>query len=137
MAPVAYQAYRKSQAASSSQAELVVLLYRGAVRFAAKARLHLQNGDLEGTHNALLKAQDVVVELMRGLGPAGLVNEQLYALHGYVHHVLCQANLRKDAALIDEALGHLRDLLATWEQVALPSQRGAQLGAVVSIDRRC
>ena len=138
MAPAAYQAYRTSQASSSSQAELVVLLYRGAVRFAAKARIHLQNGEIENAHNALLKAQDVVVELMRGLRPTpGQVTHDLYVLHEYVHQTLCAANLRKDAALVDEALGHLRDLLATWEELALPNQRQAQVGAVVSIDRRC
>jgi flagellar protein FliS len=138
MAPVAYQAYRKSQASTSSQAELIVLLYRGAVRFAAKARIQLQNGEIEGAHTALLRAQDVVAELMRGLRPdPGSVNEQLYALHGYLHHLLCEANLRKDPDLVDEALAHLRDLLATWERVALPCQHAARPGTVVAIDRRC
>jgi len=138
MAPAAYQAYRTSQASSSSQAELVVLLYRGAVRFAAKARIHLQNGEIENSHNALLKAQEVIVELMRGLRPTpGRVTQELYLLHEYVHRTLYAANLRKDPALVDEALGHLRDLLATWEELALPNQRQAQVGAVVSIDRRC
>ena len=138
MAPVAYQAYRRSQAATSSQAELIVLLYRGAVRFAAKARIHLQNDELEGAHNALLKAQDIVVELMLGLGPSQeQVDQDLYALHGYVYQVLCDANLRKETALVDEALRHLRDLLATWEEIALPHARPALGGAVVSIDRRC
>ncbi|HEV8633248.1 MAG TPA: flagellar export chaperone FliS [Chloroflexota bacterium] len=138
MAPVAYQAYRQSQAATSGQAELIVLLYRGAVRFAAKARIHLQNDELEGAHNALLKAQDIVVELMLGLSPLQeQVTQDLYALHSYVYQVLYDANLRKETALVDEALRHLRDLLATWEEIALPRARPTLGGAVVSIDRRC
>jgi flagellar protein FliS len=126
MAPLPYQAYRQSQASTSSQAELVVLLYRGAVRFAAKARLHMQNGDIEGTHTGLLKAQEIVVELMLGLRPTQeQVTQDLY-----------DASVKKDIGLVDEALKHLRELLTTWEQIALPGPRPAA-SDVVQIDRRC
>jgi flagellar protein FliS len=138
MAPLPYQAYRQSQATTSSQSELVVLLYRGAVRFAAKARLHLQNKDLEGAHNGLMKAQEIVVELMLGLKPTQeQVTQDLYGLHNYIYQVLYEANLKKDTALVDEALKHLRELLTTWEQIAIPSQRPAVPAGVVQIDRRC
>ena len=138
MAPVQYQAYRQAQAVSSSQGELVVLLYRGAVRFAAKARLHLENREAESAHNSLLKAQQIVVELMLGLKPSEeQVTQDLFALHSYVHQVLVDANMKKDVALVDEALRHLRDLLDTGEQIAIPASRMAPKGQVVAIDRRC
>src|SRR5687768_4203985 len=124
MAPLPYQAYRQSQAATSNQSELIVLLYRGAVRFTAKARLHLQNGDIEGSHNNLLKAQQIIVELMLGLKPnQEQVTQDLYGLHNYIYQVLYDANMKRDVALVDEALKHLRDLLSTWEEIALPGQR--------------
>ena len=138
MASLPYQAYRQSQAATSSQSELVVLLYRGAVRFAAKARLHMQNRDIEGAHNSLMKAQEIVVELMLGLKPTQeQVSQELYGLHNYIYQVLYEANLQKNVALVDEALKHLRDLLTTWEEIALPSQRPPTPAGVVQIDRRC
>ena len=138
MAPLPYHAYRQSQAATSSQAELVVLLYRGAVRFAAKARLHIQNNDIEGAHNSLMKAQEIVVELMLGLKPnQEQVTQDLYGLHNYIYQVLYEANLKRDVALVDEDLKHLRDLLATWEEIALPSRRAPEPAGVVQIDRRC
>ena len=138
MATLPYQTYRQTQAATSSQAELIVLLYRGAVRFAAKARLHMQNGDVEGAHNSLLKAQEIVVELMLGLKPnQEQVTQDLYALHNYVYQVLYDANIRKDVALIDEALTHLRQMLSTWEEIAIPSRSQPSPAGVVQIDRRC
>jgi flagellar protein FliS len=138
MAPLPYHAYRQSQAATSSQSELIVLLYRGAVRFAAMARLRIQNGDFEGAHNSLLKAQEIVVELMLGLRPnKEQVTQDLYGLHNYVYQVLYDANLKKEVSLIDEALKHLRDMLTTWEQIALPSDRPATRAGVIQIDRRC
>jgi flagellar protein FliS len=138
MAPVPYQAYRQSQAATASQSELIVLLYRGAVRFAAKARLRIQNGDIEGAHTCLLKAQEIVVELMLGLRPnEQQVTQDLYGLHNYVYQVLYDANLKKDESLVDEALKHLREMLTTWEQIALPNTRPAAPAGVVQFDRRC
>lgn len=139
MAPQAYQAYRRVQAAGSSQAELVVLLYRGAVRFTGKARLHLENAELEGAHNNLLRAQQIVVELMLGLKPGvDQVTQDLYALHHYIYETLYAANMKKDLALTEEALRHLRDLLETWETIAIPaSRRPAPPADVVQIDRRC
>ena len=138
MAPLPYQAYRQSQATTSTQGELVVLLYRGAVRFAAKARLHLQNGHLEGAHNGLLKAQEIVVELMLGLRPnQEQVTQDLYGLHNYIYQVLYEASVKKDVALVDEALKHLRELLTTWEQIAIPAGRQQAAAGVVQIDRRC
>ena len=137
MAPVPYQAYRQSQAATASQAELVVLLYRGAVRFAAKGRIHLESRDVAAAHSALLKAQEILVELMLGLKPgAEQITHDLYALHHYIYQVLYDANMKKDVALVDEGLKHLRELLATWEQIALPPSR-SRPADVVSIDRRC
>ena len=136
MSPLQYQSYAQAQVTTSSPSELIVLLYRGAVRFAAKARLHIQNGDVEAAHNELLRAQQIVVELMSGLKPSqNPLDVELFALHNYIYEVLYRANRNKDVELVDEALTHLRLQLDTWERIALPGSRPAA-GGVVSIDRR-
>jgi hypothetical protein len=40
----------------------------------------------------------------------------LYNLYDYLHYRLVQANLKKDAAMVDEVLVHLKDLKQTWEE---------------------
>jgi flagellar protein FliS len=139
MTTLQHQSYAQSQVATSSPSELVVLLYRGAVRFAAKARLHIQNGRLEPAHQELIRAQQIVLQLMGALRPSERsADADLYALHNYIYEVLYRANRYKDVAAVDEALKHLRTQLDTWEQIALPpSSRPVQSGGVVSIDRRC
>lgn len=138
MAPVPYQAYARAQAATSSQAELAVLLYRGAVRFAAKARIQLGNGNIESSHASLLRAQEVLVELMIGFKPGqDQFTQDLFGLHNYIYERLYEANIRKDVAPIDEALRHLRDLLETWEAVSLPASARHATGNVIQIDRHC
>jgi len=139
MTTLQHQSYAQSQVATSSPSELVVLLYRGAVRFAAKARLHIQNGRLEPAHQELIRAQQIVLQLMGALRPSERpVDADLYALHNYIYEVLYRANRYKDVAAVDEALEHLRAQLETWEQIALPpTSRPVQGGGVVAIDRRC
>jgi flagellar protein FliS len=136
MAPMQAQTYSRSQVTTSSPSELIVLLYRGAVRFAAKARLHIQNNDVQSAHDELLRAQSIVLQLMGALRPSdNPLDVDLYALHNYVFEVLYRANRHKDVAMIDEALKHLRGQLETWEQLVLPLTRPVA-GGVVSIDRR-
>ncbi|TAK20097.1 MAG: flagellar export chaperone FliS [Chloroflexota bacterium] len=138
MAPVPYYAYARAQATTSSQAELAVLLYRGAVRFAAKARIQLSSRDLEGTHKSLLRAQEVLVELMIGFKPGSdQFSQDLFGLHNYIYERLYEANIRKDVAPLDEALRHLRELLETWESISLPPSARPAAASVVSIDRHC
>jgi flagellar protein FliS len=137
MVPLPYQAYARAQATTSTQGELLVLLYRGAARFAAKSRLQIRDGDLEGAHNSLIRAQEIVLELIVGLKPSGDPTvDNLCGMHNYIYQVLYQANLDKSAELVDEAIGHLRVLLSTWEQIVMPGC-STDGGRIVSIDRHC
>ena len=132
-----YQAYARAQATTSTQGELLVLLYRGASRFAAKARLQLRDGDLEGAHNSLVRAQEIVLELIHGLKPNGDPTvDSLCGLHDYIYRILGEANLRKRVELVDEAVSQLRDLLETWERIVMPG-RHPEAGRIVAIDRHC
>jgi flagellar protein FliS len=95
MAPMQAQTYSQSQVSTSSPSELIVLLYRAAVRFAAKARLHIQNHDVQAAHDELIRAQSIVLQLMGALRPShNPVDVDLYALHNYVFEVLYRANRR-------------------------------------------
>jgi flagellar protein FliS len=137
VSPLAYQAYARAQATTSTQGELLVLLYRGSARFAAKARLQLRDGDLEGAHNSLIRAQEIVLQLIVGLKPgADPTIASLCGMHNYIYRLLYDANLKKSDDLVGEAVGHLRDLLETWEQIVMPG-RSPDGGRVVSIDRHC
>jgi flagellar protein FliS len=139
MVPQPYQAYSRAQVTGSSQGELLVLLYRGAARFCAKARLQLRDGDLEGAHHSLIRAQEIAVELIVGMKPNGDPTvDHLCGLHNYIYRLLYDANTRKSIDLVDEAVGHLRGLLETWEKIVMPNRAPADGAArVVPIDRHC
>lgn len=74
--------------------------------------------DLQTYHNNLVKAQAIIQEFMQSLDMeiGGETAKQLWTLYEYLHYRLVQANIKKDVTMIDEVLGHLRGLKATWEE---------------------
>ena len=60
----AYQTYRQTQAQTAAPGELIVMLYRGAVRFVASGIEGIEANNVEVSHNNLVRAQAVINELL-------------------------------------------------------------------------
>ena len=116
----AYQTYRQTQAQTAAPGELVVMLYRGAVRFVARAIDGIESHDVQTAHTYLVKAQAVIAELLESLDVdrGGEVARGLVQIYEYMNHRLVEANLRKDAVPAREVEKLLRELLPAWEQAA-------------------
>lgn len=120
----AYRQYQQTQTHTASPGQLVVMLYQGAIKFLVKARYEVEAGHVERAHNNLVRAQDIVLELMNGLDLSiGPVAENLHALYSFMYRRLVEANVRKDAKAIDDVLYMLRDLLPAWEQAVASVER--------------
>jgi flagellar secretion chaperone FliS len=115
-------AYRSAQVTTSSPASQVVLLYEGAIRFAAQSAMKLESRDLEAAHVASVRAQAIISALRESLDlSAGDVARQLDALYDYMHRRLVAGNVAKDPAPAREVITLLRDLLEAWRTVANPT----------------
>ncbi len=123
-----YQMYRQTQAETASPAELVVMLYRGAVRFAAAAVAALETGELETAHNSLVRTQAIVTELHGSLDHerGGEIAQNLGALYRYIDTRLVEANVQKSPEPARDAERLLRELLEAWEQVTRQASEGNQ-----------
>lgn len=140
--PYARQAeqYKKQQIETAAPEEVLIMLYDGAILFLNTAKKGIAEKDVEKSHNQLIKAQNIILEFMNSLDMeiGGEIAINLYRLYEYLHYRLVQANIKKDVAMIDEVLDHLRSLKATWEEAILIARRerenqnaseGAQLRA--------
>ena len=114
----AYQVYRQTQAQTAAPGELVVMLYRGAVRFVAAGAEGIEQRDIQGAHNNLVRAQAVIAELAETLDleRGGEIERNLLCVYEYLNRRLVEANLRKEATPAREVEAYLRELLAAWEQ---------------------
>lgn len=113
-----YDKYRQSSVQTSNPAQLVIMLYDGAIRFVKTAIDGLTHKDNEKTSLNLGKAQTIISELMSTLDRSYDVSKNLYSLYEYTNYLLVEANIRKDIAKAEEAVGYLTDLRETWLQAS-------------------
>lgn len=113
-----YDKYRQSSVQTSTPAQLVIMLYDGAIRFVKTAMDGLGKQDYQKSNLNFGKAQTIVSELMSTLDHSYEVSQGLYSLYEYTNHLLIEANIRKSADKAEEALGYLTDLRETWLQAS-------------------
>ena len=126
-----YGAYRQTQIQSASPVELVVMLYRGAIRFTKAGVDGVNRKDIQAAHTGFVRAQEIVAELSNTLDfeRGGEIAERLSAIYSFVTRLLIQANVRKDAEPADQAGRLLESLLSAWVQVNELEKRGADARA--------
>ncbi|MFN3428499.1 MAG: flagellar export chaperone FliS, partial [Candidatus Sericytochromatia bacterium] len=59
-----YQQYQESTLETASQGKLLLMLYDGAIRFLTQASGAMEAKNWQDSHNFILKAEDVITELM-------------------------------------------------------------------------
>jgi flagellar protein FliS len=109
--------YQSQQVETASQEQILIMLYDGAIRFLNVAKTAWNDDkDLEKYHNYVVKAQRIVFELMTSLDMeiGGEIAQNLFRLYEYLHYQLIQADIKKDATMLDEVLTHLKLLRDTW-----------------------
>lgn len=121
--------YNQVQIKTANKGKLIVMLYQGAIRFMNQALLLLEKKDMEGKGNALIRAQDVILELLYSLDP-GLLDQgeelalNLQRLYLYSYRRLVHANVHMDTEAVEEVIKLMQNLLQAWEQVVLNSGSG-------------
>ncbi|NGM82315.1 flagellar export chaperone FliS [Paenibacillus sp. 7124] len=113
-----YEKYRQSSVQTSNPAQLVIMLYDGAIRFVRTGLDALKKQDFEKTSLNFGKAQTIVSELMSTLDFTYEISKNLYSLYEYTNHLLVEANIRKNEEKANEAIGYLTELRETWLQAS-------------------
>ncbi|BBT91299.1 flagellar export chaperone FliS [Enterobacter mori] len=119
------QAYAKieveSAVMSASQQQLVIMLFDGALSALIRARLFLQDGNLQAKGMALSKAINIIENGLKvGLDEESKdeLTQNLIALYAYMVRRLLQANLRNDASAIEEVENLLRNISDGWREAS-------------------
>ncbi|MFV9686710.1 flagellar export chaperone FliS [Pantoea sp. KXB45] len=122
------QAYAKigveSAVMSASQQQLVVMLFDGALSALIRARLFMQDGNIEGKGKSISKAINIIeAGLKEGLAEnrGDELADNLLDLYNYMTRRLLQANLHNDVAAVEEVEGLLRNIADAWKEVVQPN----------------
>jgi flagellar protein FliS len=115
-----YNAYKQVDVETASQGKLIVLLFNGAIQRAEEARRLIDSEpmDIQAIHENLIRAQDILNELRNALDlNMGEIAQNLERSYEYFHHLLIQANMKKDSSLIVECVELMTIIRDTWEEV--------------------
>lgn len=128
--------YLERQVQSASPVERVVLAYDGAIRFLLAARRAIEEGNIEARFINNKKAADIVSYLMETLDTeqGGEIAQNLQRLYFYMLRKLVEVDVKNSTEAIDDVIGHLKKLRASWEQLAKGPAQPAQNNEAGSAD---
>lgn len=111
--------YRQQRVETASPGELVLILYSEAIRCMRESIVALNEKDYSLSNKGLLKSQDIIDELRSALNLEATpgLSGALGSMYDFIFTRLLEANMRKDAGLVEEALKVTLELRGMWEEV--------------------
>ncbi len=115
-------AYKETKVKTSSQGQIIVMLYDAAVRNMDAAIQSMERGDrqLDAVNASITKTRDIVTELICSLDmeTGGAFAERMFALYMWFNQQLLEANLNKDIKQVSAVRDMMCDLREAWAQIA-------------------
>lgn len=105
----------------ASPHRLIAMLYEGARKAIAHARLHLNTGNVAARGEAIGKAMQIVesgLQASLNVEAGGEIAERLNALYAYILRRLLEANVSASDAMLAEVDGLLATLEEAWIGIA-------------------
>src|SRR5690606_42011905 len=115
----------ETQVLSASPERLITLLFEGALSAIAKARLHLQQGNIAERGMAISKAIDIVDSGLKAsvdVDAGGDLAKNLIATYEIVLHNLMLANLNADEKRQEVAQNELQEIRSAWREACDTTQ---------------
>lgn len=122
-----YAAYQNSKIMTASPAELTLMLYDGAIKFCNIAVAAIEKNDIEKAHNNIVKVERIINEFQATLDHKYPVAKDFDNVYNYLKRRLFEANVKKDAEILEEVLKHLRTMRDTWKEVMTINQGKAHV----------
>lgn len=108
--------------------QLILLLFEGAKAAILTAKMHMAHGNTAEKGSAVSKAIDIITNGLKASLDAeasGDLALKLEALYDYMAQRLLWANLKNDAAALDEILLLLGELHSAWVQIEPSTEQAA------------
>jgi len=98
--------------------DLIVMLYDALKKNIVLGRKKIMKDDAGGAHKHLMKAQEILTELVNSLDMNYDIAEELLALYEFFLRTLEDANLRKDAEPLEPIIEMVDSLRSAWEEIS-------------------
>ena len=112
-----YAAYANNKIMTASPAELTLMLYEGAIKFANLAIAGIEEKDIQKAHTNIMKVERIIEEFQATLNHKYPVAKDFDNVYNYLLIRLKEANVKKDKEVLEEVLEHLRTMRDTWKEI--------------------
>ncbi len=113
-----YETYKQQSVMTMTQSEMLLKLFDGLILQLTRAKEGIAQHDVVKANTAMQKSQKILNYLRSTLDFQYEISNQLSALYDYFVRQVIAANVRKDAAPLDEVLTMIRELRDTFAQAA-------------------
>ena len=114
----AYGSYIKQEVEGASQGKLIIMMYEASIRFTRAAIKAIGEKQIEDAHNNIVRAENIIYELMSTLNTdeGGEVADHLLRLYDFVIWELVDANTYKNADKLEGVIKVLTPLKDAWRE---------------------
>lgn len=112
-----YAAYANNKIMTASPAELTLMLYEGAIKFANLAIAGIEEKDIQKAHTNIMKVERIIEEFQATLNHKYPVAKDFDNVYNYLLIRLKRGKCKKDKEIMEEVLKHLRTMRDTWKEV--------------------
>jgi len=116
------RSYKETQIKTATPGKLILMMYDGAIKNLNQALQDMDNEHrrYDSISNSLIKAQDIIAELMISLDfeRGGEIAKNLFGLYVFMNRRLLDGNIKKEKAPLEEVKTLLIELRAAWAEVA-------------------
>ena len=123
-------AYRKQDIMTASAVDLIVMLYDALKKNIILGKRAIAKSDIQTAHKHLVKAQEIVSELINCLDMNYQISEELLALYEFALRNIEEANVRKDEAPLGPVIEMLDSLREAWKEISVTNKGSVYLQEV-------
>ena len=117
MHPNAYGVYKNNSVNFASKEQMLLMLLDGAVKFAKRGKLAIQENNIQLAHDSITRTQDIFTELQVTFATSvGDWAKQMFNVYSFINDRLLQANIKKDEAIMDEVIPLIEEVRNTWNE---------------------
>jgi flagellar protein FliS len=110
-------AYRRQDILTANSGDLIVMLYDALKKNIILGRRSIEKRDIIGAHKHLIKAQDIVSELINSLDLNYPISEELLEMYEFMLRKLQEANIHKDADPLIPVVRMVDIIRDAWKEI--------------------
>lgn len=118
-----YQTYKQNAVNTSSPGDLTLMLYNGCLKFITLAKRAIEDKNIEKRNENLVKAQNIINELMITLNLDVEISKNMLQMYDYIYRRLVEANTKNDIDILVEVEGYVMEFRDTWKEVMKLAKR--------------